>query len=269
MILESSYLDIGRLDRLSYQDTFVHRLDPRIKVVATILFLVTVVSFPKYEVVALIPFFLFPVLLMTIGEIPVRFILGKVLLVSPFALMIGIFNPLLDTNIIAVVFGIPISAGFVSFLSILLKFVLTVSAALLLIASTSFPGVCYAFRRMGFPAIFVTQLMFLYRYIFVLTGEALRMIRAREMRSFGKRGMEIRVFARLVGALLFRTIDRAERVYRAMLSRGFQGDIPTLKKHHISAVDVECLIATVAFLGIFRFFRVSEEIGRIALELFR
>jgi hypothetical protein len=151
MTFDAQYFDIGRLDRLSYRDTFVHHLDPRVKVIATMLFLVTVISFPKYEVAALAPFFLFPVLLMTIGEIPVRFILKKVLLVSPFAILIGVFNPFLDTGTIAVIAGIPISAGVISFLSILLKFALTVSAALLLIATTSFPSVCHAlhFRAHG------------------------------------------------------------------------------------------------------------------------
>ena len=269
MIFEKSYFDMGRLDRLSYHDTFVHRLDPRVKVIVTILFLLTVISFPKYEVVSLIPFFLFPVMLATIGEIPIRFILGKLILVSPFAIMIGIFNPILDTKIISIIYGIPISAGLMSFISILLKFALTVSAALLLIATTSFPGVCHALRKMGFPAIFVTQLLFLYRYIFVLMGEAMRMIRAIDMRSFGTRSMEVKVFSRLIGTLLFRTIDRAERVYCAILSRGFEGDIPTVKKNQFNAVDIEYLLLTIIFLGIFRFFRVSESIGIITQELLR
>jgi cobalt/nickel transport system permease protein len=73
-----------------------------------------------------------------------------------------------DTRTAAVIFGISLSAGWISFLSILLKFALTVSAALLLIATTSFPGVCHALRRLGFPALFVSQLLFLYRYVFVL-----------------------------------------------------------------------------------------------------
>jgi cobalt/nickel transport system permease protein len=259
--------DIGRLDRLSYQDTWVHRLDPRAKTIATMLFLFTVVSFPQYEVAALIPFFLFPVLLMTIGEIPVLFIIRKIIVVSPFAIFIGIFNPFLDTRTVAVLSGIPISAGWISFLSILLKFALTLSAALLLIATTSFPGVCHALRRLGFPLLFVSQLLFLYRYLFVLMEEAVRLIRARDMRSFGTRGGGMKVFVRLVGILFVRTVDRAERIYHAMLSRGFQGNMPSLKRYHISAMDLAFLTATILFLVIFRFFPVTEQIGRLAQEL--
>jgi cobalt/nickel transport system permease protein len=264
MTFDRHYFDIGRLDRLSYRDTFVHRLDPRVKVVATMLFLFTVVSFPKYEVAALVPFFLFPMLLATIGEIPVRFILRKVLLVSPFAIMIGVFNPFLDSATIAVISGIPVSAGMVSFLSILLKFTLTVSAALLLVATTSFPGVCHALRRLGLPSLFVSQLLFLYRYLFVLMEEAMRITRAREMRSVGSRGAGIRVVARLVGVLFVRTVDRAERIYQAMLSRGFQGDIPSLKRLRVGAADLASLVALVMFLAAFRFFPITEEVGNFA-----
>jgi cobalt/nickel transport system permease protein len=209
------------------------------------------------------------VLLTTVGEIPVRFILRKVLLVSPFAIMIGVFNPLLDTATVAVISGIPISAGAVSFLSILLKFALTISAALLLIATTSFPGVCHALRRLGLPSLFVSQLLFLYRYIFVLMEETMRITRAREMRSVGSRGAGIRVFVRLIGTLFVRTVDRAERIYQAMLSRGFQGDIPSLRRARIGAADLACLAAMVAFLALFRFFRITEGIGCVAQGLLR
>src|SRR4030042_109788 len=122
--LPRAALSAGR----SYKDTCVHRLDPRAKVIATVLFLFTVISFPKYEVVALAPFFLFPVLLMAVGEIPILFIAKKMIIVSPFAIFIGIFNPFLDTRTAAVIAGIPVFAGLLSFLSLFIKFSLPISA---------------------------------------------------------------------------------------------------------------------------------------------
>lgn len=263
------YFDIGRLDRLSYGDSFVHRLDPRTKVVATIFFLFTVVSFPKYEVVALAPFFLFPALLSTLGGISLRFIARKVLLVSPFAILIGIFNPLFDSQTVAFGSGMTISAGWLSLAAILLKFTLTVSAALLLVATTSFPGVCHALRRLGFPAIFVTQLLFLYRYLFVLAEEAMRIVRARDIRSFGGQGRGPRVFARLIGVLLVRSLDRAERIYRAMLSRGFSGDIPRIGLFRLRSGDLAFTAAMGVFLVAFRFFPMTEAFGRFAQGFWR
>jgi len=269
MTFDDKYFNIGQIDRLSYGQTYIHRLDPRIKVIATLLFLLTVISFPKYDIAALMPLFLFPALFLALGDIPFRFIAWKVIAVSPFALFVGIFNPIVDTKIMTVVFGVSISGGFLSFLSILLKFTLTVSMALLLIATTSFPGVCHALRRMGIPSIFVSQLLFLYRYLFVLMEEALRINRAREMRSFGKDGLGVRLFVRIVGILFVRTLDRAERIYYAMLSRGFQGDMPSLKSGRIGGGDVGFLAATVIFLLIFRLFPVTEGIGRFVEVLIR
>lgn len=268
MTFDDQYYNIGYLDRLSYKNTFVHRLDPRIKLITTLLFLFTVISFPKYEVAALFPFFLFPVILLFSGEIPLGLILRKVAIVSPFAIFIGIFNPLLDTARVTVLPGVTLAAGWFSFSSILLKFVLTVSTALLLIATTSFPTVCHGLRRLGVPSLFVSQLLFLYRYIFVLTEEAMRIVRARDMRSFGRRGMGVTIFIRIAGVLFLRTVERAERIYNAMLARGFEGDMPTGKKYRIARQDIVFAGVVIVYLYVFRFYPVSEILGRFFQELF-
>ena len=267
MSFDQAFYTIGRLDLLSYQDTVVHRLDARVKVAATLLFVVMVVSYPKYEVLSLMPFFLFPVLMVSLGDLPVLFLVRKVLVVSPFAVFVGLFNPVFDTRTAVVLFGIAVSGGWISFLSILLKYVLTISAALILIATTSFPGVCQALRRLGAPALFISQLLFLYRYLFVLMEEAMRIVRARDLRSFGKRGREAKVVVRIIGTLFLRTVERAERIYRCMLSRGFRGDIPVLRRYGIRAGDLLFLVLVVASLAAFRFFHLTELTGRFVQEL--
>ncbi len=261
MSFETAYSGIGRLDRLSYRDTAVHRLDPRAKVIATILFVVTVVSFPKYEVLSLLPFFLFPVLLSTLGDIPAGLIAAQVAAVSPFAVFIGIFNPLIDPRTVSIAPGMSVSAGWISFASILLKFALTISAALLLIATTSFPGICRGLRRLGVPALFVSQLLFLYRYLFVLMEEGMRTARARDNRSFGGRGTGVRVFSRIVGTLFLRTVERAERIYAAMLSRGFRGEVPSIRREEIRMSDILFVLAAGSFFALCRIVPVPAAIG--------
>lgn len=268
MNFDEQYYNIGFLDQLSYKDTFVHRLDPRAKLIATLLFLFTVISFSKYEITALLPFFLYPMILMTVGEIPFKFIFKKIIWVSPFAIFIGIFNPLLDSSKISLFHGLMISAGWLSFFSILIKFTLTISAALLLIATTSFPGVCHGLRQLGLPSLFVSQLSFLYRYIFVLMEETMRIVRARNMRSYGERGRDMKTFVRIVGTLFIRTVERAERVYFAMLSRGFQGDMPSLKRFHIKTGDLIFTASVILFLVLFRFYPATEIIGRTIQGVF-
>ncbi len=261
MSFDSEYFNLGYLDTLSYKNTFVHRLDPRVKILVSFIFIIFVVSFPKYELSALMPFFLYPVFMLTAGSIPFRAIAKKVLFISPFAIFIGIFNPLLDTNVLLRPFGMAITGGWISFLSILVKFVLTVSTALLLIAVTSFPGICEALERLKLPKIFVIQLLFLYRYLFVLLEESLRMIRAREARSFGSKGKEIRTFIRLISVLLIRSVERAERIYRAMLSRGFRGEIRVLKRLQFRYYDILFAVISITFFYIFRKFDIVNIIG--------
>lgn len=268
MTFDKEYFNLGYLDTLSYQDTLIHRLDPRAKLIGTLAFIISVVSFTKYEITGLLPFFLFPVLLFTLGDIPVKFILKKVLVVSPFAVFIGMFNPLLDRQALHMLFGVPISAGWISFLSIMLKFFLTITSALLLIATTSFPGICHALGKLGMPEIFVSQLLFLYRYIFVLTEEAMKVIRARDMRSFGKRGLGMKVFTSIMGTLFLKTVERAERIYQAMLSRGFQGTIHVSRPFCFRSADAVFLAITFSVLYLFRMHDIVDAVGRLSAGIF-
>ena len=254
MDFDKQYFNLGLLDALSYKDTVVHRLDPRTKVIATLSFIATVVSFPKYEIARLVPFFLIPTVILILGDIPARFLLRKVLIASVFALLIGLFNPLLDTRPAFEFLGVPVSGGWLSFFSIILRTLLTVSAVLLLISTTSFPGVAYALSRLGVPGAFISQLLFLYRYLFVLTEETMRMVRARDLRSFGRRGREAGVFSALVGTLFVRTVERAERIHQAMLSRGFTGAIQSTRRYGFGINDLICLSLTAAVLILFRMY---------------
>lgn len=264
--LEASYFDLSTLDALARRDTAIHRLDPRAKVLATALFTVAVVSFDKYEVAALLPMVLYPVVVGALAGLPAATLLRKMLPALPFALFIGIFNPLLDREILLQIGGIGISGGWVSFTSILVRFSLTVSAALILIASTGFHAVCLALEKLGTPKGFVVQLLFLYRYLFVLIDEAGRMSRARALRSFHGKGTGIGPFTSMIGQLLLRTLDRAQRIHLAMLSRGFDGEIRTSRRLRATPRDVAFLLGWSAFFALARFSNLPSWLGRLVTE---
>lgn len=268
MTFDKEYFNLGYLDTLSYGDTVIHRLDPRAKLIATVSFIVTVTSFPKYEIAGLLPFFLFPVMIFSFGDIPVRFIMKKVLMVSSFAFFIGIFNPLLDVRPMYAIAGTAISGGWVSFLSIMLKFLLSITSGLLLIATTSFPGVCRALEKIGVPGIFVSQLLFLYRYVFVLADEAMKVVRARDMRSFGKKGLGIKAFNSIIGSLFLKTVERSERIYQAMLCRGFSGTLHATKLYRFRGADAAFLAFTFVILYLFRMYDIVAVVGRFSTGRF-
>ena len=267
--IDKHFFDIGYMDTLSTQQTPIHQLDPRAKLITTLFFITIVVSFGKYEISALIPFFVYPIFLGTIGNVPPVYLLKKLLLVSPFAIMIGIFNPIIDRDILVSLGGIGISGGWVSFASILLRFILTVGVALILIAVTGFNAVCMALDKLGTPKVFVVQLLFLHRYMFVLVDEASRMVRARSLRSFGSAGSGIKTYGPLVGHLLLRTMDRAQRIYLAMCCRGFDGEIRIIKPLRFGPMEIGFIGGWAALFIIMRFYNIPNLMGSVIMEFFK
>ena len=263
--IESALLSLGSLNELAAQDTAIHRRDPRAKLVTTAVFIITVVSFNKYDISGLLPFILYPIVLTSLGNVPSGGIFRKILIASPFAIFIGIFNPLLDRQILMHIGPIGISGGWLSFASILLRFALTVSVALILIATTGFEAVCLSLERMKVPRVFVTQLLFMYRYLFVLIEEALRMVRAFSLRSFSAKRVDIGVFGSLVGQLLLRTMHRAQRIHAAMLSRGFDGRIPLLRSFKADIWDAAFILFWSAFFVLARMYNIPHYLGTLFL----
>lgn len=220
--------NMGSLDALSYRDSPIHRLDARAKILTALVFIVVVSSYDKYSVITLLPMFLFPLTLVWMARLPLVFLLKRLLIVMPFVFCVGIFNPLFDHQVLLQVGSLKVSGGWLSFCSILLRSLLTVGIALILLAVTGFPSICHGLGRLGVPRAFVLQLLFLYRYLFVLGAEARQMVRARSLRSFHGRGSGLKSYAAMLTQLLYRSLDRAQGIYRAMLSRGFTGRFQSL-----------------------------------------
>ncbi len=263
--LRSSLLSLGAMDQMARGDTPVHRLDPRAKLLTVLAFILVTVSFGKYELSALLPLFLFPVTLAAAGRVPPGLIGRKLLFALPFVLFVGVFNPILDRAPVLALGGLAVSGGWVSFLSILLRSLLTLGAALALVAVTGMPALCAAMERFGAPRAFAVQLLFLYRYLFVLAEEAMRMALARDLRSFGRgrgrRGLGLRAAASLLGHLLLRTLDRAERVFHAMRSRGFSGQVRLLRPMRFRWGDLFFVLGWGAFFAAARAWNLPRLLG--------
>jgi cobalt/nickel transport system permease protein len=254
--------DLRSLDALAARDTALTRRDPRAKLVATLLFIVTVVSFDRYSVAALLPLALFPTVLAAQGELPARTLLHTLWLASPFALMVGIFNPLLDREPMLALAGVAVSGGWISFVSILLRFALTATAAIVLVAGTGMPALCTALTRLGLPRVFTVQLLFLHRYLFVLAGEAQRMTTARQLRGGGSR-MSLAVHASLLGHLLLRAFAHAQRIHGAMLARGFDGELRFAERWRWQTADTFFIAGWCAYFVAVRWVDVPHLIGSL------
>jgi cobalt/nickel transport system permease protein len=261
--IEGTILDFRRLDRLAAGESPLHRLDARAKVLVTLAFVLSVVSFDRYAISALLPFFLYPVVVLALGNLPAGYFARKVALILPFALAVGMLNPLFDREVAVRLGPFGIRGGWVSCASIVVRAVLTVSAALLLVGVTGFPDICRGMERLGVPQAFTVQLLFLYRYIFVLTEEGARSSRARELRSFGRKGRGIASYGSLVGHLLLRTWMRADRIHMAMLARGFTGEFHARRPSRFGGRETLFLLGWSVLFVFLRLRNVPQLLGSL------
>ena len=259
----TDWTDLGRMDELSRLNTPLHRIDARAKLITTLAFLVAVMSLPRHEISALIPFFLFPVILLSLGQIPLKPVLRLIALASPFAIVIGIFNPLLDREPLIALGPVVLSGGWISFFSILLRFLLTVSAALALVALTGIFNLGAGMERLGVPKIFINQLFFLYRYLFVVVDEGATMVKAVHIRSPGIQTLPVSIYSALTGSLLLRSIDRAERIHCAMISRGYDGSIRNGPAPALHARDFAFMGGWITFFIVARLWNLAAFAGAL------
>ncbi len=199
--------------------------NPAVFTIILFAFVIFVISVSKYDLTGIIVYAAFPVFTIVALGIPFRIILKRLALLSPFVIIMAAVNPIIDQRPFITMGNIAISAGFVSALVIIGKSLITITAVMVFFSCVPFFKFCSVLKGYRVPDIFVTQLMLLYRYSFLLADEAHALQKARNMRSFGNKGKDLLTTAKLIGSLLLRTSDRANRVFRAMVARGFQENI--------------------------------------------
>jgi cobalt/nickel transport system permease protein len=235
----------------------VHDLDPRVKVALVVLFIISVALTPDGAWRA---YGLLTGVALAVGlasQLGPRFVQRRAVVVLPFALaaVTVVFSTPGQRLLAIPLFAWELEvtdSGLVRFASILLKSWLSVQMAVVLTASTPFPDVLRAMRDIGFPKVMVATAGFTYRYIFVIGDEALRMMRARAARS-GARGRKggrsvlwrARVAGAMVGSLFLRSIERSERIHDAMVARGYDGEVRSLRPPVLRTRD---LVSGLAFL---------------------
>ncbi len=120
-------------------------------------------------------------------------------------------------------------AGLATFALVAAKATIGAVSAVLLGATTSFPDILHGLERLHAPRLLTVIAGFMYRYVFVIADEARRMRAALAARAYRPRHLgQIAALGRMVTALFLRSYERGERVYLAMLARGYAGAMPRL-----------------------------------------
>lgn len=212
----------------------VHRLPPQCKIAATVLFVVAVVCTPRGEAGNGVwwPYAMFALALAVVAvlaRVPAGTILRRMVIETPFVLF-AVILPFAASGPRTHVLGVSVSEVGLHGAGILLaKGTLGVVASILLAATTHQRDLLLGLQRLRMPQLLVQIMTFMFRYVDVVTGEMRRMRVARESRGFQARHLgHLRVVAQSGGALFIRCYERGERVHLAMLSRGYDGQLPQL-----------------------------------------
>ena len=261
--MEKALSELGTMDSLAAQDSPVHRINAAAKLLSTIAYILTVMSFDKYQLSGLIPMLLWPVLLFQLSGIRVRTCFYKLRIVLPLVMAVGLFNPIFDRQIILYVGGIGVSGGVVSMITLMLKGVLCLMASFLLVATTPFDCICAALRRMHVPKTLVTLLLLTYRYVGVMTEELAVMTDAYHLRAPGQKGIHISAWGSFLGQLLLRSMDRAQELYSSMLLRGYHQHFHYAPERPFREADAAWLILSIALFLTLRLVNVSQLLGPI------
>lgn len=246
------------LERYESRNSLLHALDPRVKVLLTVLFIVCTSLLPDGAWAAFAASWLFVWLVTFLGRLTVAFVVRRSFIALPFALAaVTLLFTVPGPALVSWQLGgrtLTISEpGLVRFASVMARSWLSVQMAILLTASTPFPDLMHALRHLRVPHVLIAIIGFMYRYLFVLADEARRLLRAREARSAkpaagggGSLLWRAGVTGNMVGTLFVRSMERSERVYNAMVARGYRGRLLTLTPHTMARRD--WLAAGVALL---------------------
>lgn len=232
------------LDQYSDQDSLIHRLDPRTKLVTTFLFITVVTLTPPDRWLSYALYLAVLVVWLLLSRVPISYVLKRSLIVLPFVALIAIFIPFFHKGEVAGSYNIWLwqvsvtYSGLMILRNILIRAWLSILSLILLTSTTMMSDLLMGLEQLHMPRVMVMLLSFMYRYIFVLVDEVTRMKQARDSRNFGGRHLwQIRTIGNMIGTLFIRAYERGERVYAAMVARGFDGHSRTLKRLRFKSAD--------------------------------
>lgn len=263
--IDRSIHELREMDTLASRSSFIHTLSPGAKLLVTIGYIFTVVSFDKYQLSGMLFLVFYPILLFQISGIPVGICFRKLRFVLPLVCAVGIFNPFFDRTAIFSLGNITVTGGMISMVTLMLKGIFCLMASFLLIATTRIEGICQALRRIHIPSLLVTLLLLTYRYAALMAEEVSIMTQAYSLRAPGQKGIHYSAWGSFLGQLLLRSMDRAEELYSSMLLRGYHGEFHYAEGTSLTAGDILYAVLWIGFFVLARTVNLTRLIGTLFL----
>lgn len=246
-----------------YQDlrSPVHALDARVKLVLALCFILVTSLTPNGAWPLMIMLFAVSLSVMLLSGLEVGFVLKRAGLVLPFALaalplIFTMPGQRFEIGATGIALSVP---GVVRMVSVLAKSYVSMQMAVVLASTTSFPALLQAMRAIRLPRLLVAVFGLMWRYLFVLVDEALRLMRARDSRSGaldparrvgGSISWRARTVGGMAGNLFMRSFERGDRIYDAMAARGYDGEVRSMSHPALARASLVVLVAGLFLLAL-------------------
>jgi cobalt/nickel transport system permease protein len=228
------------LEEFAGGNSFFHRIDPRVKFITFVPY-ITAIAVMQGIKAPLVGLMVSAVMILAAG-IDMRKLLNRLIVVNLPILILWIFLP----------FGYPgeglfsigpftaTSEGVLYALSITLKANSIVMATIAILGTSEIFSLAHALVHLRAPVKLVYLFFFFYRYISVIHNEYTRLKKTLTARSFrpATNMHTYRTYANLIGMLIVRSYERSQRIYKAMLCRGFKGTFPVMSHFSLKNSDI-------------------------------
>jgi cobalt/nickel transport system permease protein len=255
------------IERESYKDSPIHRLDPRIKLVFTLAIIVYVVSLPRIHeknMIRLLAIEAYLLLVVLVAGLDLRYFFLRIFAILPFGLGIALIQPFLKPSFIKnytpypldLPFGLSVTYEGIAFGSTLLaKFLVCITAIILLSSTTRLRDMVVAADRIGIPREFTLLLSMMVRYLFLFWAVLKRIRIAQQTRLFDiwnkdvPRKWIVEQVGNSMSSIFIRSYEQGERTYISMLCRGYgSGHEKSYYKTKIRTQDVFFLLLSAGCL---------------------
>ncbi|WP_406660520.1 cobalt ECF transporter T component CbiQ [Methanolobus sp. ZRKC3] len=255
------------IERESYKNSPVHRLDGRVKILAIIAIIVFAVSLPRIEesnFVRLFSIEIYLILLILLARLNPLYLFIRFIAVLPFGLAMVLIQPFvrqpfIDTFTIYPIYlplGITMTYEGIYFgLTLLAKYIVCITAIILLSSTMKMNDMVASARRLGVPKEITLLLSMMVRYLFVFWIVLKRIRVAQKTRLFDiwnkstPRKWILEQIGYTIGSLLIRSYEQGERTYISMLCRGYGNDGINIYIHknklRITDIAFSLLTATI------------------------
>jgi cobalt/nickel transport system permease protein len=216
----------------------IHALPAECKLAAQLLFVLVVVATPREAIWAFGIYFGLVLALAAAAALPVGFVLRRLAIELPIVAF-AFLLPFIAGGPRVEVLGLSVSRdGMWGAWNILAKGTIGVAVSIVVASTTTMPEILRGFDRLRLPRAFTSIASFMVRYLDVIAEEMKRMRIARESRGHDPRWVwQAKAVGASAGALFIRSYERGERVYLAMVSRGYEGEMPSLEEGTTATAD--------------------------------